>query len=400
MRWMTAELKEGTTLKLPDGWLPPEYYDALNVLFRVENALRVFVYMVLKNAHGGSWTTLQLSSDDSNAGTIGSIAKQREEQDRKYGYLGMGVTSPLMYLTSGELIRLMLSDNEWRHFADYFVASRELIRTKLEEIGNVRNALAHFRPLTVDDVQLVKSNARHVLVEIERTIEAILSPTHVVPTNTTAAWYQTLTATSTAPLGKTIRQSADEKWVALWLSFECACVRPSIDSETVMNPGLLHLHSSAMLREFPDLRKYVTCVSESSPTQYGGPGPNDLKFRKHVILTFGKNLLEAEHRGVSEVLAAICERVAEESALVMQDELARGTLVRMVDIRGRRIKVGESQVWRCNTSPLSCTVMQGDGSEYWGVQEGGRQGDWISDTRDYPWAPKSLGFVLDDDIPF
>ncbi len=72
-----------------------------------------------------------------------------------------------MYLNGGELTRLITSDAYWEIFHKHFKGKKELIRTKLDEIGTIRNSLAHFRPLRSDDVELIKQNIRHVFIGIE-----------------------------------------------------------------------------------------------------------------------------------------------------------------------------------------------------------------------------------------
>src|SRR5258708_20692662 len=104
---------ENGSLKIPHSWLFLHYYDALSALFRLENALRMFVYIVLKNARKGRWAELTLTSDDGGETTIAAIAKRRLVQDQRFGYLGYRVGSPLLHLTSGELIRVILAAAYW-----------------------------------------------------------------------------------------------------------------------------------------------------------------------------------------------------------------------------------------------------------------------------------------------
>ncbi len=190
MNWSKATpLGSTESTQLPKTWLFIHYYEALTALFRVENALRMFVYVVLKDQHKGKWVDLQISSDDGTDTTIGAIAKRRLAQDERFGYLGYRISSPLMHLTTGELIKIIFADSYWPKFSEYFPASKEIARTKLDEIGNIRNALAHFRPIKSDDVEVVKQNANQVLSRIEDVLARILSISAIVPTNTKDAWY-------------------------------------------------------------------------------------------------------------------------------------------------------------------------------------------------------------------
>jgi hypothetical protein len=107
------------TLQVPPTWLYPHYYDAITTLFRMENTLRVFAYIVLKNECSGKWSDLSITSDDSQEGTISSIAKRRQAQAGTFGYLCFPISCPMMHLTSGELVRLMTSDAQWKFFKQY-----------------------------------------------------------------------------------------------------------------------------------------------------------------------------------------------------------------------------------------------------------------------------------------
>ena len=146
MWWKTATKKDNMT-SIPRSWISIHYYEALNALFRIENSLRVFVYVILKNNMFEKWTEISITSDDKEPSTIKKIANRRTEQAQDFGYLGYLINCPLMYLTSGELIRLITDDNYWPYFNEYFHAKKEIIKSKLDEISVIRNSLAHFRPM-------------------------------------------------------------------------------------------------------------------------------------------------------------------------------------------------------------------------------------------------------------
>ncbi|OBU22867.1 hypothetical protein AYY22_07830 [Photobacterium kishitanii] len=62
MDWKKAEVTENESLVIPKRWLHLHYYEALNILFRFENSLRVFVYVILKkktkrkmDKHSNQW---------------------------------------------------------------------------------------------------------------------------------------------------------------------------------------------------------------------------------------------------------------------------------------------------------------------------------------------------------
>lgn len=86
MDWQQAKHLENA-IQIPDRWLHLHYYEALNILFRFENALRVFVYVILKRELLESWDTAAIAG----GGTIRSETKKRLTQARDHGYLGYGV---------------------------------------------------------------------------------------------------------------------------------------------------------------------------------------------------------------------------------------------------------------------------------------------------------------------
>ena len=126
MNWGDMEIEKNDDfsikrkIKIPNQWIHSHYYEILNILFRIENSLRIFVYIVLKEQYQDDWYSIQITSDDNEKGTISSIAKRRMSQDEDYGYLGYSVTCPIMYLTSGELISIIVSDCYWKYFNNYF----------------------------------------------------------------------------------------------------------------------------------------------------------------------------------------------------------------------------------------------------------------------------------------
>src|SRR5207237_9077479 len=100
-RWRQPESGKDNFIRIPGNWLFLHYYEALTVLFRIENALRMFVYVILKNEHKSKWLELSIASDDGNQSSISAIAKKRVAQGETYGYLGYPMSSPLMHLTTG-----------------------------------------------------------------------------------------------------------------------------------------------------------------------------------------------------------------------------------------------------------------------------------------------------------
>jgi hypothetical protein len=108
LEWKSAVLHDGHVV-VPKRWLFIHYYEALNILFRTENALRVFFYLVLKSNMHQRWQDAEIQISDTEKSTIAKVATRRIVQAHGYGYLGYEIASPLMHLNSGELTRLTMS---------------------------------------------------------------------------------------------------------------------------------------------------------------------------------------------------------------------------------------------------------------------------------------------------
>jgi hypothetical protein len=394
MKWEAIVTKEEGELRIPDSWLFPHYYEAMNALFRIENALRVFVYVVLKNQFRERWLDINTMSDDAEQSTIGKIARQRINQTKRFGYLGYLVPCPLMYLTTGELMRLIVSDSYWRHFHPYLPGSREVISNKLDEISSVRNALAHFRPIKEDDIHLVKQNARHVLSRIELCLTDMMRCANTVPTNTREEWYVELRTLGTDHCRFSFNQSDDERWVKV--SFEYSC--PILAQRGVRDYRryrVLNLNSPAILHSFPALQSLLIFLSERIP--YPGMKDGVPGFRKSVGMVFSRAVIAEEHDTVKRQIEHALLRISEETALLEDDNLARGEIVQGVDATAnRRGGNEESGFWVFDYRGLKCSVAEDDPPEYWG-QLDYLSDDYVTSTDNYPWMPVT---VSASEIPF
>jgi hypothetical protein len=89
MDWRSARKNADESVTIPKRWLHLHYYEALNILFRMENALRVFVYVVLKNNFLEKWTETALQTTDDEQSTIAAMATKRETQAKGFGIWAM-----------------------------------------------------------------------------------------------------------------------------------------------------------------------------------------------------------------------------------------------------------------------------------------------------------------------
>lgn len=395
MKWKQAKTIEGG-FSIPKRWVYLTYYEAFNLLFRIENALRIFVYIVLKNELRDKWADAKVIADDEQ-GTLTSLAKKRMSQAQTFGYLGHTVTCPIMHLNSGELTRLIVSEAYWKLFKPYFLGSKEIIKSKLDEIGSIRNSLAHFRPIRADDVDVIKQNSKHVLLGIEKFLEQVLFQSDIVPTNTTDEWYTNLKTLGTDQCAFTFQQSADEQWIRVSVQYAC----PTIKKESLYRDSLwftvLTLHSSAVLKNYPEIAKDVCYLSET--TGYPQMLENDdAQFSKTLSLVLSRSMLSSQHVNIKKALEKLLLAIAKETELIQQDNLARGQLVHSAIVSASLKMEKDKSHWRWFYKSLRTPVVENDPPEYWGDLGLSRRGeDFIAGTDEYPWMPEA---VSEDEMPF
>jgi hypothetical protein len=395
MKWESINKKEDNSINLPDSWLFTHYFEALNTLFRIENSLRVFLFAVLKTTFEEKWLNINVTSDDDKEATISKIAKQRMAQAKTFGYLGYKIPCPLMYMTSGELIRIITSDSYWKYFNIYFLGSKEIIKTKLEEIGSVRNALAHFRPIKQDDVELIKQNARHVLSNIETCLVDMMSCANTVPTNTPDDWYKELRALGTDHCMLSFNQSNDEKWIMITFLYNCPVVYGR-ESPSLRIYRVLSIKTSSILQLFPILQGSLVFLVEEQIEPF--MKENVPQYGKEFKMLFSRELLNRKYKEVKKEIENLLFKISEEINLLEDDNLAKGELVYGIKTWAQWKKHANEDTgwWSFNYENLRCEVREDDPPEYWGtIHYIGK--DYVTSTEDYPWMPVSIS---KSEIPF
>lgn len=394
MNWEKVKSGEGyLTYIIPESWLFIHYYEALTVLFRIENALRLFVFIILKKEFGSEWKNINI--DDEGQNTLEKIAKRRMSQAQNFGYIGFPVTSPLMHLTTGEIIRIITIESLWKHFKPYFRGSKEIIRNKLEEINSVRNSLAHFRPITEDDVELIKQNSKHVFMIINNFIPDILKCRQIVPTNTEDEWYKNLRTLGTDICTLSYYQSADSKWIRIRFHYTCSVLAKTRLGITLKQFRVTNLCTSLILREYSELLQYIIYLSEEIP--YVAPRDDlDYVFSKDVYMLTHLEILKEHHEEFKQQIESMLIRITQETQLLEQDSLARGSLIEPEIVNDNQRGSIDTNLWSVDYSSLRDIIKEGDPPEYWGTL-GVVSSDFITTTNSYPWMRKDISYL---NIPF
>jgi hypothetical protein len=379
---------KSTTYEVPNRWLHIHYYEALNLLFRAENALRIFVYTILKNTYLDKWVDTQIETTEGQQSSILAIAKKRIKQAQDFGYLGYEISSPLMHLNSGELVRLITSEEYWKHFARYFKGRKEIIRNKLDEIGSIRNSLAHFRPIKEDDVDIIKQNAKHALVAVEACLAEMTSPLTIVPTNTPDAWYKKISTLGGKNIGIELFQSTSTEWIRIQLNYKSHLINVSRYGDDWLSYQILNLKTPNIIGLYPVIAKYITYVSEFIPytTMPEDPPPD---FQKTLSFVFFKQILDSNLDEIVESIQALLQKVATEEELVISDHLARGELIEPVTVSAWLKKDVEQPNWDIRTYTMYYPFKEDHPAEYWG-DLGLYYRDFIAGTTKYPWMPSDI----------
>jgi hypothetical protein len=398
MKWEKAQYdKESRNFYIPTNWLYIHYYEALNILFRFENSLRVFVYIILKNKFFDIWTNINIESDDSQTGTINSIAKKRIKQDEKFAYLGYSVSCPLMFLTSGELIRIISNEAYWPLFNKYFKGDKEIIKNKLDEIGKIRNSLAHFRPIVEDDVELLKQNVRHVLSYIESCLVDLIKCSVSIPSNTEEDWYKEIKSLGTDLCTLSYYQNLNKNWIKIYFNYNC----PIIDtiklwSERYMYK-VLNVDLIELLNKYSNINKYITYLSEKNTNADMKDYPN-AEFRKSIQFCFNKECIANNYKDVVADFKSLLEDISIESELIINDKSAEGIIIKSVsaDAYWEKPANAVKGYWTFITDNFDTKFSEKNQPEFWGKFSWYKD-NFVPETEIFPWMPVSIS---EDDLPF
>lgn len=393
MKWEEAKKHKDGLQIIPEKWIHVHYFDALNILFRLENTLRVFVYSVLKNQFYSKWQNIDLESDDAAKGTIGSISKKRINQARDFGYLCHPVNCPMMFLTAGELIRIITSESYWKFFSRYFPGKREIIKNKLDEIGVVRNSLAHFRPIRKSDIEVLRQNALHSFSDIEEYLrDLFLIKKEIVPTNLNESWYQKLRRIDSDLIKLKVFWSKSCKWVLIDLVYTGPTEISEHRWENAKKYKVVNINTSEIVAQNQNLLDYTTYVTERiGKLEIDESGK--LVFQKSISLVFSIESLSLNVDLICDSIVKILEKVQVEYSEVIKVDGASGSIVQPVLLHAS--KKSDARWWSFDSDVLRSLSSIKDPPEFWGAFSHW-EGEVISDVNDFPWMHTSVC----DAIPF
>ncbi len=390
MKWLKPTQKD-KSVEIPESWIFLPYYEALTVLFRIENALRVFTYVILKNEFYEKWSEVNVITDAGENKSMETIAKQRIAQAGEYGYLGYLIKCPIMHLTTGEIIKVITSPAYWKFFAKYLPGSKNIIETKLYEMAQVRNSLSHFRPIKEGDIELIKQNAKHVLETVELVITEMITSVNVVPTNTGDNWYVALKDLSSENCKLSFQQSKDEDWIRIRLSYNCPVLKCDNIYDNYCAIRALNVMTPNILKIYDVLTKYITYLSESNPAgrMHDGLKPS---FSKSLYFVFNKKTLSTYHVEIKEDFQKILRQITDETTLIKEDNLAKGKIIEAISTSASLEGAEDKKRWSFRTGNFAYAVQGDDPAEYWGDIYLFNS-DFVSAIHRYPWMPVAISDI-------
>lgn len=381
MNWKNIEYNDNNSISIPDSWLDVHYYEALNMLFRFENSLRVFVYVILKNELKEDWDKTNIRDDN----TIKKIAGIRSSQAKDYGYLCYDIKSPMLYLSSGDLIDLIMNDKNWKYFKKYFKAKKEIIKHKLLEIGAIRNSLAHFRPIHREDLGVIKQNLKHTLSIVEECLNNITSIGNIIPTNITEDWYLKLKGLKSKNLRLLIYQDNKEDWVKMSIEVIGVTLNKGYTTDIYKSFSVYKLSTINMLNKYKIIKNNITYVNESFTQQIN---IDELIYSKYINLVISKKNIKENITIIISELENLYSTIDNEIELLSRDNLAKGEIISSVHIN---CNLNEDKTyWNINVDNLTDSIDKFEGSEFWGQSLFNFMQEYITTLHQYPWMPTNI----------
>lgn len=364
----------------PETWLRTHYFEAYNILFRVENSLRTFVYLVLKMQFGEKWQKISVLGEGPEKESVASRTKRLAAQTRKYAYLGHELACHLLLLSLGELVEIMTADMCWRHFKRFFSNNKEATLVKFYEIIAIRNALAHFRPINEQDLTTLKTNSEHLLSSVANFLNGTLNTVEPVPQMESPAWMESLQTLESSACSTRWKRSPDTGWLAFSIAWTFPVAKLP-DKPGDRDYSVLCLDTPEILRATPRLRERVSFSYELCLDYLRFDMEEMPMFGKETLVVFHRHVLEQNADDVREDLQDVLDAISSDTALLVAEPLRKGRFVKIAHITSDPKTVDSSEY-----QGLCCKKLDASLPEYWGVFAlAPAVKEFITGTYRFPW---------------
>lgn len=384
MQWIESQHISDNKHSIPNNWLHIHYYEALNILFRFENSLRIFVYLILKTNLGEKWEDASIGSGKS----IKSETKVRINQAKSYGYLGEQASSRLLYLTSGELLEIIKNESYWKFFAQHFKTSKEIMEYKFHEIINVRNSLAHFRPINQNDIQLIKQNINQLFIGIEECLLQMYSQYNTAPTNCKEKYYSEISKIESSFSKISFEISNNEEWVKINFNYKIPVFHKQQYGTEHFSYKVGKLRIEKIFEQQKDIIKKAICFTEQNA--WGNLNQEyDVVSEKTFSIIFKKNIVNDHIDEINYFYTEISKLIDQETSSLLQDHLARGDLVEASNAYATFNKNTDNPAWTVNFDQLNKSNDSITEDEYWGYRYHFAS-NITTNLHHFPWMRSSI----------
>ncbi len=392
MEWKSSKkIKEwNNNYEIPTNWLGIEYYEALNILFRVENTLRILVFIILKTQHNIEWKNLMIKTQMGKDKSVNSIANQRLKQDNDYGYLWFSISTPLLHLTSNELINLIFQEEYRKYFKGFFPWKKEIIKYKLDEIGNIRNALAHFRPIKKWDIDLIKQNSLHTLWKIENFIYNFISFWDNIAHSNNEDWYKKLKSLKEENFKISFNEDEKKDWVSITLTFSIKTFEKEKDvfSDDLLMKAFIPDNNKIMER-FENLVTYSTCITENYPFSYLNDINQERELEKQLKLKFSKENLEKNYEKIYKDLESLSKELGKDESTLESKWIRKWNILEVVECTYGHREYDEGSFYSLDITPFKTKITDKSPQEFWGNLNYTSR-DFVTSSSRYPWMPVNI----------
>ncbi|HRI27671.1 MAG TPA: Swt1 family HEPN domain-containing protein [Chitinophagales bacterium] len=152
--------------ELSVNWLPNDIYDKgvemsenYLYLYCIENTLRKFIHDAFTSKHGSNYYNLITIPQ-----SVQKKVTDRKRNEAQNKWLSQRGNDLLYYLDFRELADLIL--NNWNDLFKNYFPSQQWISTKIDELANIRNLIAHNSYINTHDKRVLVTNYHSIVRQL------------------------------------------------------------------------------------------------------------------------------------------------------------------------------------------------------------------------------------------
>jgi hypothetical protein len=285
-----------------------------------------------------------------------------------------------MYLTAGELVSIILSESYWKLFKPYLPTTTAVIKTKLLEVACIRNALAHFRPVTPAQVEIIKQNGTQILTKFQAELKEILfTPLPTKYPRWRLEW-PVKGCANPVLLSCSFTVSKNRRWAFAYLSAEAQNVRMETFGETcILHVNVLDLDK--FFDAFPGVRKRCVIATEECSAGLWDGDSKAPAVRKIFRMVF------PTPQGTKDQKISVAQTMPEELLPDFAKTLAKPlTLLSSHVLPVLELKLEQETAWRVDTGNVFDETTLSKFPENWKkMTSPDFEAEFLTSCPKYPW---------------